>query len=172
MCKYYLHGLCVHERKSFTNSWILTLVSCVLGAQCSAQVEVDTVEMTVSGLRDTDIYRCEVEILFPPPYTSISGNISLIHVLGKASSWHACACKGLGLPFWVQLLQPHRPCAVFTENLESSEQPAHMQIADSYEEREDEERDKTAQVNVPIGILVILILLALFVIICFQVRLK
>lgn len=81
----------------------------MLGVQCSAQVEVDTVEMTVSGLRDTDIYHCDIEILFPPPYSRISGNVTLIHILGKASSWHACACKGLGLPFWVQLLQPLQP---------------------------------------------------------------
>lgn len=165
---------CIHCRKSrpFTNSWILTLVSCVLVVQCSAQVEVDAVEMTVSGLRDTDIYRCEIEILFPPPYIRLRGNVTLIHVLGKTSSWHACACKDLGLLFWVQLLQPLRPCVVFTENSECSEQQAHMQIADSYEERDDEGKDKIAQVNVPVGILVILILLALFVIICFQVRLN
>lgn len=144
----------------------------MLGVQCSAQVEVDAVEMTVSGLSDTDIYRCEIEILFPPPYIRFRGNVTLIHVLGKTSSWHASACKGLGLPFWVQLLQPFCPCAVFTENSECSEQQAHMQIAGSYEEGDDERKDMIAQINVPVGILVILILLVLFVIICFQVRLK
>lgn len=74
--------------------------------------------------------------------------------------------------FGFGLLQPLRPCAVFTEKLECSEQRTHMQIAGSNEERDDEERRTIPQVNVPVGILVILILLVLLVIICFQVRLK
>lgn len=43
------------------------------------------VEVTVSGLKstDTDLYRCEIEVFYPPPYLRLTGNGTLIHVLGE-----------------------------------------------------------------------------------------
>ncbi|XP_059199552.1 cytotoxic T-lymphocyte protein 4 [Centropristis striata] len=54
--------------------------------QCSAQVREGAVEVTVSGLRpsDTDMYRCEIEVFYPPPFLRLTGNGTLIHVLGSA----------------------------------------------------------------------------------------
>ncbi|XP_054471884.1 cytotoxic T-lymphocyte protein 4 [Anoplopoma fimbria] len=54
--------------------------------QCSAQLKEGAVEVTVSGLRatDTDMYRCEIEIFYPPPYRRLTGNGTLIHVLGSS----------------------------------------------------------------------------------------
>ncbi|XP_034417657.1 cytotoxic T-lymphocyte protein 4-like [Cyclopterus lumpus] len=52
--------------------------------QCSAQMTEGAVEVTVTGLRaaDTDLYRCDIEIFFPPPYRRLTGNGTLVHVLG------------------------------------------------------------------------------------------
>ncbi|XP_068186162.1 cytotoxic T-lymphocyte protein 4 isoform X2 [Antennarius striatus] len=52
--------------------------------QCSGQMRGGAVELTVLGLKatDTDIYICEVEVLCPPPYLQLTGNGTLIHVLG------------------------------------------------------------------------------------------
>ncbi|XP_074514412.1 cytotoxic T-lymphocyte protein 4 [Sebastes fasciatus] len=54
--------------------------------QCSAQVREGAVEVTVSGLKatDTDMYRCEIEVFYPPPYLRLTGNGTLIHVLGSS----------------------------------------------------------------------------------------
>uniref|UniRef100_UPI0037E769BC uncharacterized protein cd28 n=1 Tax=Semicossyphus pulcher TaxID=241346 RepID=UPI0037E769BC len=54
--------------------------------QCSAQMREGAVEVTVSGLKavDTDIYRCEIEVFFPPPYLKLTGNGTLIHVLDSS----------------------------------------------------------------------------------------
>ncbi|XP_038575758.1 cytotoxic T-lymphocyte protein 4 [Micropterus salmoides] len=51
--------------------------------QCSAQMREGAVEVTVSGLKPThtDIYRCEIEVFYPPPYLRIPGNGTLLHVL-------------------------------------------------------------------------------------------
>lgn len=65
--------------------------------QCTAQVTEGAVEVTVSGLKatDTDIYRCDIEIFYPPPYLRLTGNGTLIHVLGetptRATRRHALA---------------------------------------------------------------------------------
>lgn len=66
------------------NTWE-SLVWCVFQVQCTAQVREGAVEVTVSGLKatDTDIYRCDIEIFYPPPYLRLIGNGSLIHVLGE-----------------------------------------------------------------------------------------
>ncbi|XP_070771063.1 cytotoxic T-lymphocyte protein 4 [Enoplosus armatus] len=52
--------------------------------QCSAQMREGAVEVTVSGLKatDTDVYRCGIEVFYPPPYLRLTGNGTLIHVLG------------------------------------------------------------------------------------------
>uniref|UniRef100_A0A8C2XB00 Immunoglobulin V-set domain-containing protein n=1 Tax=Cyclopterus lumpus TaxID=8103 RepID=A0A8C2XB00_CYCLU len=54
------------------------------GVSCSAQMTEGAVEVTVTGLRaaDTDSYRCDIEIFFPPPYRRLTGNGTLVHVLG------------------------------------------------------------------------------------------
>ncbi|XP_034042344.1 cytotoxic T-lymphocyte protein 4 [Thalassophryne amazonica] len=51
--------------------------------QCYAQGKGGTVEVVVHGLRstDTDIYRCKLEVYYPPPYLHITGNGTVIHVL-------------------------------------------------------------------------------------------
>uniref|UniRef100_A0A3Q1BK76 Immunoglobulin V-set domain-containing protein n=1 Tax=Amphiprion ocellaris TaxID=80972 RepID=A0A3Q1BK76_AMPOC len=52
--------------------------------QCSAQATDGAVTVSVSGLKatDTDLYRCEIQIFYPPPYLRFTGNGTLIHVLG------------------------------------------------------------------------------------------
>ncbi|GLD65817.1 cytotoxic T-lymphocyte protein 4-like protein [Lates japonicus] len=54
--------------------------------QCSAKLSGGAVEMTVSGLKptDTDMYRCEIEVFYPPPYLRLTGNGTLIHVLDSS----------------------------------------------------------------------------------------
>ncbi|XP_034742332.1 cytotoxic T-lymphocyte protein 4 [Etheostoma cragini] len=54
--------------------------------QCSARLREGAVEVTVSGLKatDTDLYRCGIEIFYPPPYLQLTGNGTLIHVLGSS----------------------------------------------------------------------------------------
>ncbi|XP_072541181.1 T-cell-specific surface glycoprotein CD28 [Salminus brasiliensis] len=49
---------------------------------CSGSVSKDRVELTVFGLKgvDTDLYRCRVEIIFPPPYLSKYGNGTLVYI--------------------------------------------------------------------------------------------
>ncbi|XP_008300698.1 uncharacterized protein cd28 [Stegastes partitus] len=51
--------------------------------QCSARASDGTVEVTVSGLKatDTDLYRCQIQVFYPPPYLRFTGNGTLIHVL-------------------------------------------------------------------------------------------
>ncbi|XP_070694742.1 cytotoxic T-lymphocyte protein 4 [Pempheris klunzingeri] len=55
--------------------------------QCSAHLREGAVEVTVSGLKatDTDVYRCEIEVFYPPPYLRLSGNGTLIHVLDTSA---------------------------------------------------------------------------------------
>ncbi|XP_036396698.1 T-cell-specific surface glycoprotein CD28-like [Megalops cyprinoides] len=50
--------------------------------QCRGHMGPDGVELTVSGLRgtDTDLYRCMVEVLYPPPYLVSSGKGILFYV--------------------------------------------------------------------------------------------
>ncbi|XP_070831345.1 cytotoxic T-lymphocyte protein 4 [Chaetodon trifascialis] len=54
--------------------------------QCSAEMRGGAVEVTVSGLKvtDTDMYRCEIEIFYPPPFLRLTGNGTLIHVLDSS----------------------------------------------------------------------------------------
>uniref|UniRef100_A0A3Q1CTV0 Immunoglobulin V-set domain-containing protein n=1 Tax=Amphiprion ocellaris TaxID=80972 RepID=A0A3Q1CTV0_AMPOC len=49
--------------------------------QCSAQATDGAVTVSVSGLKatDTDLYRCEIQIFYPPPYLRFTGNGTLIH---------------------------------------------------------------------------------------------
>ncbi|XP_029981092.1 cytotoxic T-lymphocyte protein 4 [Sphaeramia orbicularis] len=54
--------------------------------QCTPEVKEGAVEVMVSGLKptDTDIYRCEIQIFYPPPFLRLTGNGTLIHVLGSS----------------------------------------------------------------------------------------
>lgn len=75
----------------------------VFALQCTAQVNVDVLEVTMSGLAaaDTDVYRCVTEILFPPPYVRFRANATLVHVIGKKKKkttsryahLHVCRCR-------------------------------------------------------------------------------
>ncbi|XP_041807263.1 cytotoxic T-lymphocyte protein 4 [Chelmon rostratus] len=51
--------------------------------KCTAVMREGAVEVTVTGLKatDTDMYRCEIEIFYPPPFLRLTGNGTLIHVL-------------------------------------------------------------------------------------------
>lgn len=52
---------------------------------CRGNISSGRVDMVIFGLRgeDTDIYRCEVEILFPPPYLSRAGNGTIVYIQGE-----------------------------------------------------------------------------------------
>lgn len=78
----------------------------VFALQCTAQVDVDVLKVTMSGLAaaDTDVYRCVTEILFPPPYVRFRANATLVHVIGKKTKTktkitsrhahlHVCRCR-------------------------------------------------------------------------------
>ncbi|KAL6484564.1 hypothetical protein MHYP_G00066090 [Metynnis hypsauchen] len=49
---------------------------------CRGNVSKGRVDLTVFGLKgeDTDLYRCQVEIIFPPPYLSKFGNGTLVYI--------------------------------------------------------------------------------------------
>ncbi|KAM4559438.1 cytotoxic T-lymphocyte protein 4 isoform 2-T2 [Odontesthes bonariensis] len=51
--------------------------------QCWAKVRDGAVEVTISGLKatDTDIYRCEIQVFYPPPFLRFRGNGTLLHVV-------------------------------------------------------------------------------------------
>uniref|UniRef100_A0AAY5ENB2 Immunoglobulin domain-containing protein n=1 Tax=Electrophorus electricus TaxID=8005 RepID=A0AAY5ENB2_ELEEL len=49
---------------------------------CRGNVSKGTVDLTIYGLtgEDTDLYRCQVEFFYPPPYISIIGNGTLVYI--------------------------------------------------------------------------------------------
>ncbi|XP_051565676.1 cytotoxic T-lymphocyte protein 4-like [Myxocyprinus asiaticus] len=49
---------------------------------CKGNISSGTVEIIISGLKgeDTDIYRCEIEILYPPPYLRRVGNGTVVYI--------------------------------------------------------------------------------------------
>lgn len=51
---------------------------------CRGNISSGRVDMIITGLRgeDTDIYRCEIEINFPPPYLRGVGNGTLVYIQG------------------------------------------------------------------------------------------
>ncbi|XP_056611480.1 T-cell-specific surface glycoprotein CD28-like [Triplophysa dalaica] len=50
--------------------------------QCRGNISSGRVDMIIYGLKgeDTDIYRCVVEILYPPPYLSKVGNGTVVYI--------------------------------------------------------------------------------------------
>uniref|UniRef100_A0AAZ1XVA4 Immunoglobulin V-set domain-containing protein n=1 Tax=Oreochromis aureus TaxID=47969 RepID=A0AAZ1XVA4_OREAU len=71
--------------------------------QRKTRMDVKCFGVTLSGLNvtDTDMYRCEIQIFYPPPYLRLIGNGTLIHVLGEAT---ALACLSTELKFLVRTL--------------------------------------------------------------------
>uniref|UniRef100_A0A3Q2QI03 CD28 molecule n=1 Tax=Fundulus heteroclitus TaxID=8078 RepID=A0A3Q2QI03_FUNHE len=57
--------------------------------RCAVQIKGGTVEVALSGLKatHTDIYRCGIQILYPPPYQQLTGNGTLLHVLGRSPQY-------------------------------------------------------------------------------------
>uniref|UniRef100_A0AAY4B1X5 Immunoglobulin V-set domain-containing protein n=1 Tax=Denticeps clupeoides TaxID=299321 RepID=A0AAY4B1X5_9TELE len=63
---------------------------------CSGELSAGRVDLRVEGLRgdDTELYRCVVEVLYPPPYLRRSGNGTLVYVPGEMSAvWEYLAQK-------------------------------------------------------------------------------
>lgn len=52
---------------------------------CRGNVSKGKVDLTIFGLigKDTDLYRCQIEFMFPPPYISKIGNGTLVYIPGK-----------------------------------------------------------------------------------------
>ncbi|XP_018621629.1 T-cell-specific surface glycoprotein CD28-like [Scleropages formosus] len=55
--------------------------------RCKAEHSLAGVDLVVSGLRglDTDLYRCTLEVLYPPPYRIGTGNGTLFHIPEKTA---------------------------------------------------------------------------------------
>lgn len=53
--------------------------------RCRGNINYGEVDLIIAGLRgeDTDLYRCEIEILFPPPYLRALGNGTVVYIQGK-----------------------------------------------------------------------------------------
>ncbi|XP_024919877.1 cytotoxic T-lymphocyte protein 4 [Cynoglossus semilaevis] len=73
------HRFCSNTLNFTDHRW----VDMAKHGQCSAVVTEDGLELTVSGLQaiHTDLYRCKIEVMYPPPYLRLTGNATLIHVL-------------------------------------------------------------------------------------------
>uniref|UniRef100_A0A3P9PSP8 Uncharacterized protein n=1 Tax=Poecilia reticulata TaxID=8081 RepID=A0A3P9PSP8_POERE len=54
--------------------------------RCAVQMKDGAVVVTLSGLKatHTDIYRCTIQVFYPPPYQQLTGNGTLLHVLGRS----------------------------------------------------------------------------------------
>ncbi|XP_031434391.1 cytotoxic T-lymphocyte protein 4 isoform X2 [Clupea harengus] len=52
---------------------------------CQASMSEDGLSVSLSGLKgdDTDMYRCVVEVIYPPPYMKRVGNGTLVYVPGE-----------------------------------------------------------------------------------------
>lgn len=138
------------------------MVSCTFQVECTAETTHDTVEVTLSGLNvtDTDMYRCEIQIFYPPPYLRLIGNGTLIHVLGEATAQPCLSTKLKSLVL--------RFLSASTDGSSCPVQEAQRQSHHQGEEEGDE--DSTAPVSVPVVVLVIAIICVLIIIIYFQVR--
>ncbi|XP_047457748.1 cytotoxic T-lymphocyte protein 4 [Mugil cephalus] len=109
--------------------------------QCSAQVRDGAVEVTMCGLKsiDTDLYRCKIQVFYPPPYLWLTGNGTLLHVLDT----------------------PECP-------VEGAQKQISLQGEEEQEAEDDEDGEKVEQVSVTVVILVILIVCVLVAVIYFQ----
>lgn len=52
---------------------------------CQVTLTESGISVSVEGLRgeDTDLYRCLVKVIYPPPYLKWYGNGTLVHILGE-----------------------------------------------------------------------------------------
>ena len=145
----------------------------VFQLQCFAQVRGGAVELTVSGLKaeHTDMYRCKIEVFYPPPYLSLTGNGTLIHVLGKTPTHdiRMLCCMSTHQAHSSLTFCPSFPLS--TGNTDCPVQRAHRQTASQdIEEQNDEDKERMATFSVPVGALMIMIIIVLIIIISFQVR--
>lgn len=145
----------------------------VFQLQCSAQVTGGAVELTVSGLKaeHTDMYRCKIEVFYPPPYLSLTGNGTLIHVLGETPT-HDIRMLRCMSTHWAHSSLTFCPSfPLSTGNTDCPMQGARRQTAPQDDEEQDEEdKEKMATFSVPVGALMIMIIIVLIIIISFQVR--
>lgn len=146
----------------------------VFQLQCSAQVRGGAVELTVSGLKaeHTDMYRCKIEVFYPPPYLHLTGNGTLIHVLGETPTHDigTLCCMSTHRAHGSLTFCPHS-FPFTTGSSDCHVQEAHRQTAPQDDEEEDEEdKEEMATFSVPVGALMILIIIVLIIIISFQVR--
>uniref|UniRef100_A0A4W5KZK3 Immunoglobulin V-set domain-containing protein n=1 Tax=Hucho hucho TaxID=62062 RepID=A0A4W5KZK3_9TELE len=67
---------------SFTHNQTFFQVEGVREVRCRGQLGPGRVNLTVSGLRgnDTDLYRCGIEVMYPPPYLRTFGNGTLLYI--------------------------------------------------------------------------------------------
>uniref|UniRef100_A0A4W5PSR8 CD28 molecule n=1 Tax=Hucho hucho TaxID=62062 RepID=A0A4W5PSR8_9TELE len=67
---------------SFTHNQTFFQVEGEREVRCRGQLGPGRVNLTVSGLRgnDTDLYRCAIEVLYPPPYLRTFGNGTLLYI--------------------------------------------------------------------------------------------
>ncbi|XP_029385649.1 cytotoxic T-lymphocyte protein 4 [Echeneis naucrates] len=113
--------------------------------QCSAELTKGAVELTVSGLEatDTDIYRCGIEVLYPPPYLKFIGNGTLVHVLERSE------------------------CPVQEHHMVT----AHHGAEGEEEDEDQGEADRrTESASTPVVVLVTLVIIVLIIIIYLQTR--
>lgn len=144
-------------------------------------------EVTVSGLKatDTDMYRCEIEVFYPPPYLRLTGNGTLIHVLGETSPTHRYNMEiqvdhkrpadtqtlSSQFTYLSVLLSVLLSLHLFPLSTGSSDCPALAQRQIAHHHGDDEEEDEgMAPVSFPVVVLVILVMFVLLIIIYFQVR--
>ncbi|KAG9271562.1 T-cell-specific surface glycoprotein CD28-like [Astyanax mexicanus] len=73
---------------------------------CRANVSNGRVDLTIFGLKgeDTDIYRCRVDIIFPPPYLRQFGNGTLVFPILPSISLSKNTLKYRDI-----ILEPYRP---------------------------------------------------------------
>ncbi|KAM9710623.1 cytotoxic T-lymphocyte protein 4 [Menidia menidia] len=110
---------------------------------CWAKIRAGAVEVSVSGLRpsDTDMYRCDIQMFYPPPYLRLRGNGTLIHVV-ESSCPSGRAAARLG--------------------------PQEEEEDDEEDDEEEDEDQTNGLVSVPVVVLIILIICVLIIVIYFQ----
>lgn len=101
---------------------------------CRGNVNMGRVNLTIFGLRgeDTDLYRCRVEAIFPPPYISQFGNGTMVRP-GKRCSWtwhsfflylHHSSLMFAHLFTYLQCISAKRPYLISTFHMYSKHNAA------------------------------------------------
>lgn len=127
----------------------------------------------MTGLKatDTDMYRCEIEIFYPPPFLRLTGNGTLIHVLGEMSTLHVdpLSSQFTRVSVLLSVLLSLHSFPLSTESSDCPVQAAHRQTARQGDEEEDDDVDEMSNVSVPVGVLMFLVMFVLVIITAFQV---